>query len=331
MPLSERSILQTLSTLLPRPDVLEDDAFFDPETREIFTTDLLVEGHHFSTAYCSAEDIGWKAAAVNLSDIAAMGGEPRYLLISLGLPRSTSMAFVEGFYSGVQKLLKNTGGQVVGGDTVSAPCVVVNITAVGYLPNGSVLGCRNQARPGDLIITTGPAGLSAVGLSVLKSGQGKYPQCQLAHKRPIPRLEAGQLLAQTYGRYALMDSSDGLADAVLQIAMKSGVQMVVDQEKLFIHPEVQAFCQASGKGLGSSALYGGEDFELVATIPEWNSALEGYFTVIGSVEAGSPVGATLRAPDGKIVEELSFEKTYQHFSDPDSLNQHFAGAPFDDA
>jgi thiamine-monophosphate kinase len=325
MSLSERSILQTLSTLLPRPDVLEDDAFYDPETREIFTTDLLIEDHHFSMAYCSPEDIGWKAAAVNLSDIAAMGGEPRYLLISLGLPSSASITFVEGFYSGVQQLLRQAGGQVVGGDTVSAPCVVVNITAVGYLPPGSALGCRNQAHPGDLIITTGPAGLSCVGLSALQSGQSEYPQCQLAHKRPIPRLEAGKLLARTYERYALMDSSDGLADAVLQMAMKRGVHFVLEQEKLPLHPELLAFSQATASAPWSTVLYGGEDFELVATVPEWNPALEGYFTAIGRVEATAPTGATLRAPDGRIVEELSFEKTYQHFS-----GQHFAGAPFHD-
>ncbi len=323
----ELAIIELIAQMTGQRQPLSDDAFWDVTTRQIYTTDMLVAGRHFDLAYFSPQDLGWKAAAVNISDLAAMGGTLRYLLISLGLPSTPELDlnWIRGLYEGFGEACQRFGGQIAGGDTVGSDQLVINVTAVGSCPVGHTPGHRYAAQPGDYIIATGFHGLSAVGLQTLRSGgaeQASYPASRAAHLRPMPRVEVGFLLSRRFERYALMDSSDGLADALLKIAQASGQRLVVNEASLPVHPEVQAYVQAQGGEhtlLRNTILYGGEDFELVGTVPEVDDALLQSVHVLGRVEAanGSP-GAWLNTAESASASEslipLSMAQTYQHFS-----------------
>ncbi len=308
--MKERDILEIIGTLLPEPEVLADDAWYDAASRLVFTADMLVAGHHFSLDYFSPADVAVKALAVNISDIAAMGGLPRYLLISLGLPQSLAdAAFIREFYDALRGMAQAYGAKIIGGDTVGADQLTVNITVIGCLPDGYALGLRSGARPGDFIIATGWHGLSAVGLAVFRRNLPGYPDSRQAHLRPVPRVREGLLLSSRFPRYALMDSSDGLADALLKIAAASGVRLEVQAERIPVHPEIRAFAEATGTVPMAPVLYGGEDFQLVATVPSV-AGIETDFTVIGRVLEGN--GAVVLDRSGQS-ERLENDRTYQHF------------------
>ena len=303
------------------PGWLSNDAYWEPETRRIYTTDMLVENRHFRLDYFSPADVGWRAAAVNISDIAGMGGQPQFLLVSLALPDTLDLSWVEGFYTGLLAACQQTGAQVVGGDTVGSDQLAVNITAIGLCPKKHTIGQRNGAKPGDLVIATGWHGLSQVGLLALQQHEVGYQTCKAVHRRPQPRVEEGLALSAAFDRYALMDSSDGLADALIKIAQASGVKVLVDTSQVPLHPEVAAYADVHGLDSWSLVFYGGEDFELVATIPPAGPVPE-HFTVIGRVEsADDGPGAWFRAGEDKIWQALSLDQTYQHFGTPTHAGQ----------
>jgi thiamine-monophosphate kinase len=310
----ELAVIDLIGQLTQRPEYLADDAFLDPQTRQIYTTDMLVEGRHFRMDYFSPEDLGWKAAAVNISDIAAMGGRLKYLLISLGLPEDCDDAWIRAFYAGLLAACAQFGGEIAGGDTVGSDRLVVNVTAVGECPPTHTPGRRIGAEVGDYIVATGFHGLSGIGLRVLQAGETGFDACKAAHLGPTPRIPEGLMLSKRFERYALMDSSDGLADALLKIAQASGKKLVVDAEKVPLHPEVSAYCADHKSDPWQAVLYGGEDFELVATVPEVDDALLAHFAVIGRVEAadGKP-GAWVRPIGQDALQPLSLAETYQHF------------------
>lgn len=309
----ELDIIQRISQLTGHPEDLADDAYWNPLTRQILTTDMLVENHHFSLAYCAPEDIGWKAVAVNVSDIAGMGGLSQSVLISLGLPNTLGVDWVERLYNGILSACERFSCTVVGGDTVGSGSLVINVTVIGICPEGQHVGRRSQARPGDWLIATGYHGLSAVGLQTLQTGESGFAQAKAAHLRPQPRLKESENLSKRFERYALMDSSDGLADAVLKMAMASGCRMVINRAKIPLHPEVRAYAREHGCDPVELVLYGGEDFQLVATVPEVPPELLGDFHVLGRVEEGPP-GAWLETPGQSEWTPLSLEQTYQHFA-----------------
>lgn len=309
--MNERDILKTIGALLPEPEVLADDAWVDPAFGLIYTTDMLVAGHHFSLDYFSPADVAVKAAAVNISDVAAMGGRLQYLLVSLGLPRAlANEAFVCEFYTALLQSVQGFGGKIIGGDTVGAEQLTVNITAIGRLPGGHTLGLRSGAKPGDFVIATGWHGLSATGLAVLQQNLSGYPESRQAHLRPSPRVREGLLLSSRFPRYAMMDTSDGLADALLKIADASGVCLEVQVERIPLHPEVRSLAESSGVNVLDVVLYGGEDFQLVATVPSV-AGIETDFTIIGRVVEGQ--GAVLKDKEGQSL-LLESGRTYQHFA-----------------
>lgn len=313
----ELQIIDLIAQLTGQTDALSDDAFWEPETRLIYTTDMLVENRHFKTAYFSPQDLGWKAAAVNISDIAAMGGKPRHLLISLGLPEALGLDWVRTFYAGLIEACQQFDCRIVGGDTVSHELITLNVTAVGVCPENHTVGLRANAEAGDYIIATGYHGLSATGLRALQQGSPGFPACKAAHLRPIPRVEAGLMLSRKFGRYALMDSSDGLADALIKIAQASGKRLLARQADIPVHPELLAGGQdADPQALWQSILYGGEDFELVATVPQVDDEVLTHFTVIGRVEEATDEqpNAWLEPVQGGQPQLLTLNRTYQHFS-----------------
>lgn len=310
----ELDIIQCISQLANQPEDLADDAYWDAELRQIVTTDMLVEGHHFSLDYFSPEDLGWKAAAVNISDIAGMGGVPTSLLISLGLPQHINVSWIQDFYKGLLAACEQYGARLVGGDTVSSEHLILNVTALGHCPIDSTVGRRPQAQAGDWVIATGYHGLSRVGLEALQTKSTLYPASSSAHLRPQPRITEGLLLSKRFSRYALMDSSDGLADALIKIANASQKTVVANSAKIPLHPEVKGYAQAKGFNPLDVALYGGEDFQLVATVPELPPDLLAHFHVIGRVEEATETpNALLEIPGQPERVPLDIEKTYQHF------------------
>jgi thiamine-monophosphate kinase len=320
----ELAIIDLITGISGQTEAMGDDAYWDEATRSIYTTDMLVENRHFSLDYFTPRDLGWKAAAVNISDLAGMGAQLKCLLISLGLPNTLELDFVAELYQGFQDACQAFGGFIAGGDTVSCPVLTLNVTAIGKCPKGSSPGRRFQAQPGDWVIASGFHGLSKVGLDALERHWPAFHTSKAAHLKPMPRIAEGQLLARKFKRYALMDSSDGLADALIKIAHSSQQKLVVEQRKLAIHPEVMAYAKKltgdqkpislEQKAL-DAVLYGGEDFELVATVPEVDAELLAHFHVIGRVQASgsAPPNAYLQHHEQEALEPLSLQKTYQHF------------------
>lgn len=318
----EHDIIQLIAGLSGQTEAMADDAFWDPRTRSVYTTDMLVEERHFSRRYFSPQDLGWKAAAVNISDLAGMGAQLQYLFISLGLPEELDLAFVKGLYEGLHEACQTFGGIIAGGDTVSSPILTLNVTAVGTCPEGSHPGRRFMAQPGDYIIASGFHGLSNVGLQAFQNQWPDFNTSKTCHLRPMPRIEAGLTLARKFERYALMDSSDGLADALIKIADSSQQTLVVEQRKLPIHPEVMAYGQRINPNQPEATafhtlLYGGEDFELIAAVPEVDADILAHFHVIGKVGSPDhpvlPIGAYVKETANGQLQALSLAETYQHF------------------
>ena len=313
----ELAIIDLIARQTGQAKPMADDAFWDPLCRRIYTTDMLVAGRHFDLAYFSPQDLGWKAAAVNISDLAGMGGQLKYLLISLGLPDDIGLDWIQDLYQGFGDICQQFGGQIAGGDTVGSDQLVLNVTAVGECPTGHTPGHRFSAQAGDYLIATGFHGLSHAGLLSLQNGIPGFDLCKTAHLRPMPRVEAGLMLSRKFVRYALMDSSDGLADALLKIAQASDKTLIAEQSAIPVHPELQVFAQSQGwdeSRLWQAVLYGGEDFELVATVPTLDEEILQSFQVLGRVEAPSQAGpqALLLDASGK-AQPLSLAGTYQHF------------------
>jgi thiamine-monophosphate kinase len=273
----------------------------------LFTVDTLVEEVHFSRAYTSFRDLGVKALAVNLSDIAAMGGRPNHAVISLAVPADTTVADVEELYAGLGEAAADCGVSLVGGDTVRHPHgIVVTVALLGLVERDRVL-YRGGARPGDLFYVTGDLGASAAGLFLLqKPGLNCSSEVERrlkeAHLRPQPRVTAGRLLAANSAVTAAEDISDGLAASVAHICAASGVGCRLQAALLPVAEEVLTLGRLAGKDPLEWTLFGGEDYELLYTVsPEAAGELAENLTTIG--QSVARVGEVLPAGAGLWIEQ----------------------------
>ena len=238
----------------------------------VVTQDVLVEDVHFRLAWTSWRDLGYKAAAVNLSDLAALGAEPTALLVSLAAPPDTAATAVEELYEG----LNEPAVPIVGGDTTRAERLMVVVTALGR--SERVPG-RSGARPGDVLVVTGPLGGAAAGLHALRHGLDGHEAHVERHRRPPFRLEEGRRLAAT--AHALMDLSDGVAADAARLAARSGVRIAIDVELL---PLADDLPEADGVPFWTQ----GEDYELLAALAP-DDPLADAFPRVGAAEAGEGV------------------------------------------
>jgi thiamine-monophosphate kinase len=315
----ERTWINRLQTKWPGVD-LRHDTFYDPATRQILTSDMMVEGVHFSWDYFKPADVGWRSVAINLSDIAATGGTPRWVMVSIGIPPQQTLQHLEGLYQGIEECCQKFNCTVVGGDTVQSAKTIVSVSILGMLSPTCQPGRRNTAEPGHIVATSGPHGLSQAGLEALQRHLGNYPKAKLAHLRPIPLLRLGQRIAQVLPRFAMMDSSDGLADAAMRLAEASNVDIILDKKYLMVHPDVAQIAADVGEDPFDWVLYGGEDFQLVVTLPPEAMAVLPEFHVIGYVQAPAQPGrgqAFLR--EDQAITPLDPEKTFQHFPSPPDM------------
>jgi thiamine-monophosphate kinase len=252
----------------------------------LWTVDTLVEGVHFDLSFTPLDQLGWKALAVNLSDIAAMGGEPQVALLSLGWPPERDRGGALELAEGLARAGREYGVAIIGGDTVaSPPGLAVTLTVLGLVPASQMLR-RSGARVGDRIYVTGPLGEAAAGLEILKQGlkidpEMGAPLCQ-AHLAPRPQLQAGRLLAREALATALIDTSDGVATDLFHICRESHVGARIHKDAVPISPRVRAVAPLLGRDPLNLALTGGEDYLLLFTSPsEKAGALEATFTRAG--------------------------------------------------
>ncbi len=253
-----------------RKGIGDDAAVLDmpPAGKQLlWTVDMLVEGVHFELSYTTPRLLGRKSLSVNLSDIAAMGGEPLACLMSVGLPGDTDAGLATGFVDGFLEVARERACPLAGGDTVAAPGVVIDVTVLGLAPAGRAF-LRSGARPGQLILVTGALGSSAAGLAVLRRGldsQAVWAPLVCAHLDPTPRLDEAAAAREAGGVGAMMDISDGLASEVNHICRESGVGAVIWSESIPVSAATREFCAKAEISDLDLALLGGEDYELVFT------------------------------------------------------------------
>ena len=202
----------------------------------LFTTDTMVEGVHFTEATLSWEDVGWKVMAVNASDLAAMGGQPLYALVTLGLPPEFPLSALDMLYEGALNMAEEAHFAIVGGDMVKSPTVFVTVALVGTIQGAPMT--RRAATPGHLVAVTGPLGSSAGGLALLQSRSESDVNAEAllqAHRRPQPHLAQGRILADE-GVSSAMDVSDGLMADLAKLCLASGVAAQISAHRLPIIP-----------------------------------------------------------------------------------------------
>ena len=256
----------------------DDAAVVKPErgALELLTTDAVVEGIHFDRRVSTPHDIGWKALAVNLSDIAAMGGTPRLALLSLGLPEGMPAADVHALLDGFLALANDARVTLAGGNITRSPGpLFVDVTVSGFARPRQVL-TRGGARAGDALYVTGQIGAAAAGLSWvagtagaghLSEGPDGIEACVQRHRRPEPRVRVGALLGRNRAASACMDLSDGLADGVRQIGEASGLGAIVDGDALPVPAAAREWFRRAGLDPTAAAAAGGDDYELLFTVP----------------------------------------------------------------
>lgn len=284
----------------------DDAAVLDVGGPVVVTHDMLVDGVHFRGATTGLRDLGWKALAVNLSDLAAMGAEAVAAVVGLGLPPGAlGPGDVDALYAGMDDLAAAAGVTVAGGDVTSCPALVLAVTAVGRALPGVAPVRRSGARAGDVLCVTGALGAAAAGLRLLDD-PALLPALAArdalvdAHRRPQPRLEAGLRLAAC-GATAMLDLSDGLALDAGRMAAASGLRAEIDLAALPVAPGVAEVAAAAGVAPAELAATGGDDYELLVALPE--AALGGCrdglgvpLTAVGRMVDGS--GVALRRADG---------------------------------
>jgi thiamine-monophosphate kinase len=291
----------------------------------LISADVLVDGIHFNRAWHPPRLLGRKSIAVNLSDIAAMGGVPRFFLLSLSLPSSLSSDWLMQWMDGVREILAEYDCVLIGGDTVSSRELNISVTVIGE-KNPSGIVYRNEARPGDTICVSGPLGLSAAGLEILKKSAAQNKPFDEtwkilvdAHLDPTPQIRLGQALCKSGFVSAMQDISDGLATDLSHICKESGVGAVIHENRLPGFSLLEQACAAFNLSKRDCMLRGGEDYQLVFTIWQGRDKdLEKFLIQSGNHEV-FPIGSIV-AGEGVYLEdstgyrrEITFQG-YEHLT-----------------
>ena len=278
----------------------------------LITTDMLVEEVHFLRAAISGRDLGYKSLAVNLSDIAAMGGTAREAFIAIAIPDGCPLPYLDEFFQGMKDLANRHAVNILGGDTTrSAAGLVINVTVYGVVAENEML-TRAAARPGDVVFTTGCLGDSRAGLSlILERTPVDSPALAAllaAHLRPRPHLEEGRFLACRPGVHAAIDVSDGLSSDIAHIAAESRVGVRLEAEKIPLSEHLKAYCRRFGRVPLEVAVSGGEDYTLLVTAAagaadgiasDFEAAFDRPLHAIGTITEGA--GVVLAGPGGRTA------------------------------
>lgn len=264
----------------------------------LVSTDLLVEKVHFLMDRISAYDLGWKSAAVNISDIAAMGGRPVATFLSIAIPKDVDDGWMDQFMKGYAAISNIFSVALLGGDTTGSPdSLCINVAVLGECEHGAAL-LRSCAQPGDDICVTGNLGDSAAGLKCLLEEIHGGENLIRAHCRPYPRVEEGLLLSKTDGVGAVMDISDGVASDIRHIMSESHVGARIDVSSLPLSAGLREICTRYGWDPVELALCGGEDYELLFTCRK-GADIPVAHTVIGEIVEGGDLTWLGRGVSGK--------------------------------
>jgi thiamine-monophosphate kinase len=302
--LGERALIARITARLAMPPWVvvgpgDDAAVLRPErgALDVLTTDAHVDGVHFDLRFVPPEAIGHRALAVNLSDLAAMGAAPRAALLSLLLPDSLRVDVIDGMMDGLLALAVRYRVALVGGNiTRTTGPLAVDVTAVGTVGPRRVM-TRAGARPGDEVYVTGTLGDASVGLRALRDGGASGQACVERYLHPDPRVRAGRLLGRNRAASSCMDLSDGLADAVRQVAEASGVGITVEEDAIPISRELRTWHERHQGSPIETALAGGDDYELLFTVrPAQRGRLRTVLRQLGDLRV-TRIGVVTKACD----------------------------------
>lgn len=298
----------------------------------VATTDVLIESIHFDRAFMPMEHLGVKSMAVNVSDIVAMNARPKFATIALGIPHSVSVEMIQDMYRGIRKSCDAYGVTLIGGDTVAAQKMTISVTVIGEAEETDIV-YRHGASAGDVMCVSGDLGASYAGLRLLleqsqqlqKSGNGfkpvldDYKYVIQRHLTPTPRLSALDALKKAGVRpHAMIDISDGLASEIQHICRQSYCGALLSAKDLPIHEETKKVADVFSQDADTYALYGGEDYELLITLPEadFKKLPEGVFTRIGVIKEEQTI--SIETPEGAEIPLQG--KGYQHFGGPTDVD-----------
>lgn len=316
--MKELDFLEIIKQSLGDNSYIGDDCAVLKDLNVVVTHDSFVEDIHFLSNISTPYQIGYKSVMINLSDIFAAGALPKYLTISLSLPEYIDSNFVKDFYLACSDLSKKFGFEIIGGDITGSEKIFVSICAIG-LTHGRKISSRSFAKVGDYVVTTGVHGSSAAGLWLL---QNHVPPSEFhdlttlvnAHLMPSSHKSFSELISTNATRdYAMMDTSDGLVDALFKISQASNVSISVDFDKIPYDKLIEGVAQNAGVNYKDWVLYGGEDYQLVACVDEENlKKLSGYI-IIGKVKEKQDEHFVEINFGDKIDKINDLEKTYNHF------------------
>lgn len=322
--MDEFSFIDTIKQSIHKQSTLlkgigDDAAVFDSYEKEIvISKDMFVENVHFAKHTMKSYHIGYKALAANLSDMAAMGAKPAFYLVAISIPRDWEMTEVHSIFQGMRDLADLFNMDLIGGDTVSGKELVISITVIGYGEKDRIR-YRSLAQKGDIVFVTGFLGDSQAGLYILNH-PGNYKERSYfinKHQMPFPRVDFA-LGLESLLRVSLNDISDGIASEANEIAEASNVTLVLEEANIPVHP---AFDQFNPKLQYNWKMFGGEDFELMGTVPkkDWDKLLliaernNVQVTPIGYVTSKQELGSVLIDNGSNKMERLD-KKGYNHLS-----------------
>lgn len=297
--MNEINLIKKIKNTL-KSQYIGDDCAYLKDLGIVISQDSLVEDIHFNKHMMSPYQMGYKSVMVNLSDIAASGAKPAYLTVALSLPKDIKDDAVVDFYEGAKYALENLDVEIVGGDITGSDKLYISISVIGKTLNRKI-SSRSHAKIGHKIITSGVHGSSAAGLRILQNNLEPDKDLIKAHLMPVAQIDfAKQISEQIQEDYAMMDTSDGLFDALFKIGSASECTMSVDFERILYDPKIKEYF-SDYKDL---ILFGGEDYQIVATVPvELLPSLKDYI-IIGEV-----------LPKEDCVIKLNTENNVEKFND----------------
>ena len=302
--MKEKEFIDIIKSIIGS-DYIGDDCAYLKDLGIVVSQDSLVQDVHFSTDYATPWQLGYKSAVVNLSDIYASGAEPKYMTVSLSLPKSIETDFVRVFYEGIC-FACGDNVKVVGGDITGADKIFISVCVIGKA-NGRNISSRSNAKEGYKVFVAGEHGSSAAGLKLLKQKNNKYPKFIKTHTEPKIQGEfALGVSGMVKEKYAMMDLSDGLMDALSTIANESGVLLEVDFDKIPHDKNIEKF-----ENWQDMVLFGGEDYGIVAVVPE-KYKFNG--VEIGKVKSGLGVDLLMNGAKTHYSKADAESKVFNHFN-----------------